>query len=190
MTPADATIIAAIIAAGAAVISVVASLFVARATVRGKLKELEQAQIGDIIRKRIACYPSLWNLCQENITRPMFEEHHTDVLDNWASTLSDKLEAWHTKNGAFLSQSSYEALHLLRKKARIGAVKWNTAAAAHGLHPEPDVNVPYNSGEKSPLGELEKIWTTGFTYKGKQHDPLATCLKNDLGSYAQAVFSK
>lgn len=118
MTPADATIIAAIIAAGAAIISVVASLFVARATVRGKLKELEQAQIGDIIRKRIACYPSLWNLCQENITRPMFAEHHTDVLDNWASTLSDKLEAWHTKNGAFLSQSSYEALHLLRKKGQ------------------------------------------------------------------------
>ena len=88
------------------------------------------------------------------------------------------------------SQSSYEALHLLRKKARIGAVKWNTAAAAHGLQPEPDVNVPYNSAEDSPLGELERIWTTGFTYQGKQHDPLATCLKNDLGSYAQAVFSK
>jgi hypothetical protein len=49
---------------------------------------------------------------------------------------------------------------------------------------------PVGSGENSPLGELERIWTTGFTDKGKQHDPLATCLKNDLGSYAQAVFSK
>jgi hypothetical protein len=60
----------------------------------------------------------------------------------------------------------------------------------HGLHPQPDVNVPSNSGENSPLGELKRIWMTGFTYQGKQHHPIAACLKNDLGSYAQAVFSK
>ena len=46
---------------------------------------------------------------------------------------------------------------------------------------------PVGSGESKypPAILIDTGWP-----EGKQHDPLATCLKNDLGSYAQAVFSK
>lgn len=174
MTSADATIIAAIIAAAAAIISVLASLFVARTTVQGKLNELKQTQIGDILKKRIECYPSLWSLCQENITRPKFSERATQIPDGWASTLSDKLEDWHRDHGVFLSQSSYKALHRLRKKARIFAEESDAAAAA-----------------AQPLAELEAIWTSGFfdEREGRNYDGLATSLKKDLGSYTQAALS-
>jgi hypothetical protein len=73
----------------------------------------------------------------------------------------------------FLSQSSYLALHRLRKEARIAADQAVTAEAAHGT-----------------LAELEKIWSYQFELDGKSHYPLATALKNDLGSYAQAALSQ
>jgi hypothetical protein len=173
MTSDVATIISAIIAAAAVVISVLASLYVARSTVQGKLNELRQTQIGDVLQQRIEHYPSLWSLCQDNITRPMFSERPTQAHDGWASRLSDALEAWHTGHGLFLSEPSYKALHRLRKRARVFAEQSDTAAAA-----------------KVPLGELEMIWTTGFTEDGKLYTSLAASLKNDLGSYAQAALSQ
>lgn len=148
---------------------------------REELDKLKQAQISDIIRRRIEVYPSLWELCQESITRPRFSEHRVQVSDGWASTLSDNLEAWHSENGVFLSESSYVALHRLRKRARVFAEESNTAAAANSLLGEQ---------QNSPLGELEVIWTSGFDDNDEHHDGLATSLKNDLGSYMQPVISR
>jgi hypothetical protein len=175
MTSADATVLAAVIAATAAILSIVASLFVARAsatsTVKAKLDELRQAQITDIIRQRIERYPSLWSLCQESITLPMVSQ--TQVPDGWALTLSNALETWHTENGIFLSQDSYLALYYLREKARSVARESNSSADAAG-----------------PLGELGEIWSRGFTdNENKLHVNLSASLKNDLGSYAQAALS-
>jgi hypothetical protein len=99
MTNSVAKILAAVIAALAAIISVLASVFVARFTVNGKINELRQAQIGDILKKRIEIYPSLWSLCQKSITHPMFSACPAPVEDGWAATLSEQLEDWHAENG-------------------------------------------------------------------------------------------
>jgi hypothetical protein len=175
MTSADATVLAAVIAATAAIISIVASLIVARAsatsTVKAKLDELRQTQISDIIRQRIERYPSLWSLCQESITLPMISQ--AQVPDGWALTLSNALETWHTKNGIFLSQDSYLALYYLREKARKFARNPNSGADAAG-----------------PLSELGGIWSKGFTdNENKPHINLSASLKNDLGSYTEAALS-
>jgi hypothetical protein len=156
-----------------------------------KLEELRQSQIGEIIRKRVECYPDLWALCLEKITRPMFAEHGTQITDGWAAALSDSLEDWHSKHGAFLSQESYIALHRLRKRCRIFAEHANTAAEAK--EPFKKQIPPYYPQARpvGPLEELEDICTRSFTDENdhKQYYGLYTSLKNDLGSYVQAAFS-
>jgi hypothetical protein len=185
MTSADATVFAAVIGAAAVIISIVASLFIARASaaaaaetarasasaaVETKLNELRQTQIRDIVRQRILRYPSLWSFCQENITLAS----HSGVPDEWASKLSDELERWHTENGIFLSQSTYLALFYLRTKARRFAKDAVSGADAAG-----------------PLNELTKIWQEHYTDKeGVERISLSTSMKNDLGSYAQAALSQ
>jgi hypothetical protein len=176
MTSAGATVLAAVISAAAVIVSIVVSIFVARAsatsTVKTKLDELRQTQITDIIRQRIERYPSLWSFCQESITLPIIS--HTEVKDGWASTLSKELETWHTKNGIFLSQSSYLALYYLRKKAREFA-----KTADSGTHAE------------GSLQELAKIWSESFTDEdNRPHINLSASMKNDLGSYAQVALSQ
>jgi hypothetical protein len=177
MTSADATVSAAVIGAGAVIISIVASLFIARAsataTVKTKLDELRQTQIADIIRQRIERYPPLWSLCQESITLSIISLPHTQVKDGWASTLSKELETWHTEHGIFLSQSSYLALWHLRKKAREFAKTADSGADA-----------------ADPLRELEKIWQENFTEDERLYIGLSASMKNDLGSYAPAALSQ
>jgi hypothetical protein len=96
------------------------------------------------------------------------------VKDGWASTLSKELETWHTKNGIFLSQSSYLALYYLRKKAREFA-----KTADSGTHAE------------GSLQELAKIWSESFTDEdNRPHINLSASMKNDLGSYAQVALSQ
>jgi hypothetical protein len=181
MTSADATVWAAVISVSGVFASVTLSFFTAKATAKGKLNELRQNQIGDVLAQRIAHYPSLWELCQRSIAYTTYERYAADVADGWASTLSNELEAWHAKHGVFLSQNSYEALSVIRRKCRTYAVTSNTAKAATAAS---------DKEPSGPLNELEKIWRAGFDHKGKKHDPLAACLKNDLGSYAQAALSQ
>jgi hypothetical protein len=115
------------------------------------------------------------------------------------------LEAWHAEHGVFLSQRSYEALHRLRRVARIFAEISDTATAAKeilGAAAAKEILGAATAKEilgaaaaKGPLGALEQIWTSGFTEKvktgkDKSYDGLATSLKNDLGSYAQAALSQ
>jgi hypothetical protein len=155
MTSADATVLAAVTSVVGVIVSVTASLKAARDAVDGKLNELRQTQLGEIIEQRASCYPELWGLCLDNITRPNFRERRTEINDGWAAALSDSLENWHSRHGAFLSEGSYKALHRLRKRCRIFAERANTAVAAR--NPFGQQNPP-----KTPLEELDEICTNSF----------------------------
>jgi hypothetical protein len=177
MSDTTATILAAIIAV---IVSVAASWVTARITLRTKLDELRQTQLSEIVRERIRTYPSLWKLCQEEISVPLFglaagpQAGLKTVEAGWEAELARKLEEWHSKNGAFLSQETYQGLYRLRSSAQSWAAQGSVAGEE----------------ARERLEDLDGIWTYGFTdFRGNKQNALSFHVRNDLGSFQRAALS-
>jgi len=177
MSDTTATTLAAIITV---IVSVAASWVTARITLQTKLDELRQTQLSDIVRERIRTYPSLWKLCQQQISVPLFglkagpKAGLKTVEAGWEANFAKKLEEWHAENGAFLSGETYQGLYRLRSAARSWAAKDSVI------------------GEESRrrLEDLDRIWTYEFTdFRGSKKNALAYQIRNDLGSYQRAALS-
>jgi hypothetical protein len=164
----DVNVQAALIAAGVALIGTTVTWWQTRVQLRGKIDELTQAQYKDILDKRIEVYPELWLIAQTRLSDLERIAHLTDprwVPDpNWAHELLADLIEWHQNYGVFLSQASYAAFAELRNRT-VKLVR--------------TCNLEKRGPTLAEFQELDRIYYAG--YDGKL--PLATQLKNDLGSY-------
>jgi hypothetical protein len=163
----NATIAAALVAAGASLLGLVVTLATVYWQTRAKLNELLQDQFKEILVKRIEVYPKLWRILQEQLSD--WERFERPVTEEWASTFLASLLAWNADNGVFLSQQTYEAFYVLRQKA-FDVVQ----ACSQGRSPT-----------REDLRAIHAIFYGNYTDPGtgRQHFSLATCLKNDLGAY-------
>lgn len=161
------TIVAAIVAGVISLIGALLSFAAAYWQVRGKLDELLQSQFKDVVAKRIETYPKLWRIPQELLSD--WERLQKPINEEWARALLARLIEWHTEYGVFLSQQAYEAFSALRHEA-LEVVR----RCDKGQHPTLD-----------DLQTMDRIFYAGYSegVSAPRHRPLATCLKNDLGSY-------
>ena len=165
------TIAAALIAAVVSLVVAGVTIVTARWQVRSRLDELTQAQFKDVLIKRIEVYPKLWSIPQTLLSD--WERLDKPIDESWARTLLSSLIQWHSENGVFLSQPAYEAFAALRQEAL-------------------EVARRSNQGQKPTLKDLQTmdlIYYKGFRPRPQDplHVGLATCLKNDLGSYKYAA---
>ncbi len=162
----DERIVVALIAAG---VSLVVSIVTALVTRAGVIRQLRQAQLGQILQKRIEVYPILWSINIRYLTN--WEIEGRPWNHEWAENYLQELNAFNIDNGLFFSQKLYGKFAKLREYLT-GAVE-NTPA-----------------GGKVPEEQWSLIW--GEVY-GKRNKPLkkstpglSTFLKDDLGSYSGA----
>jgi hypothetical protein len=170
----DPRIQAALIAAVVAIIGYLFTRWQTRAELKSKINELTQTQLKDIIAKRIEVYPKLWQIVQtqlsdwervQKLANPQWEPTKL-----WAQNLLSKLMEWHQFYGVFLSQPSYTAFSKLHNEV---------------LELVRTCNRENRSPSIQEFQALDLIYYHGFD--GEL--PLATCLKNDLGSYKTAVLT-
>lgn len=162
----------AVVAAAASLIGALLTFAAAYWQLRVKVDELLQSQFKDIIAKRIEAYPKLWRIPQEQLSD--WERLRKPLSVEWARTLLDSLIEWHAEYGVFLSQHAYEAFATLRQDA-VELVR----RCDQGYAPELD-----------DLQKMDRIYYAGYQgHNGHWHLPLATCLKNDLGSYKLPVLT-
>jgi hypothetical protein len=151
----------------AAVIAAVVAFITARWQVSSKVDELTQTQFKDVIAKRIAVYPLLWEIAQTMLSD--WGLAGKPVTDAWIRAFLTALTKWHAENGVFLSQNSYSKFGALRE----AAIKIVEKCDRGGVPTTAD------------LTALDMIYS-GDSSK-RRRDPrrygLATWLKNDLGSY-------
>ena len=184
-------LIAASMSLAVALISLVANFLIARwqarIQVESKINELTQTQFKDILAKRIEVYPELWRIAQTELSDLEREQKLVnpgwvqgtgwaqnatwEVDAKWAKNLLAKLIKWHQDYGVFLSQASYNAFARLREQTMKQAITCNRE-------------------KRGPtIAEFQRLDET--YYKGTDGDlPLATHLKNDLGSYKSPVISQ
>jgi hypothetical protein len=143
-----------------------------RTQIDTKIHELTQEQFKDILAKRIEVYPKLWYIAQTMLSD--LEREGNLSSPNWAP---DANWARHTENGVFLSQPSYNAFAALRDAAVTLVSKCNLENYKPTLE---------------DFQRLDRIYyrnNLGTPNEDPQHLPLATWLKNDLGSYKSLFIS-
>jgi hypothetical protein len=161
----DTKVSAALVAAVVALIGLAVTIFTTQLQIRSKIDELTQAQLKDVIAKRIEVYPALWFVAQTLLSD--WEREGKPTTSAWATELLTRLMNWHALNGVFLSQRSYESFCELRSKAL-------------------ELVRKCNRGDEPTLADLramDQIYYLGYQTKEGWHKGLATWLKNDLGSY-------
>ncbi len=162
----DERIVVALIAAG---VSMLVGIVTVLATRAGVIRQLRQAQLGQILQKRIEVYPILWSINIRYLTNWKLDKKLQDR--EWAENYLRELNAFNIDNGLFFSQKLYGKFVKLRE--------YLTAAV-----------------EKTPAGgevlkkQTSLIWEEVY---GKKNKPpkkptpgLSTFLKDDLGSYSGA----
>lgn len=169
----DTKVTAAIIAAVVSLIGAILTLLAAHWQVKAKLDELTQAQFKDVLAKRIEHYPRLWKIVQESTSD--WKRAGKAVDFNWVQTLLEGLTAWHAECGVFLSQHAYEKFAELRTRA-LEIVKRCDKDHAPTLGDLDRLDDIYSGVSTAPLDN-------------PSHYGLATCLKDDLGSYKIAAIS-
>jgi hypothetical protein len=164
----DAKVSTALIAA---VVSLAVAILSARLQVRSKIDELTQAQLREVITKRIEVYPQLWFIAQTWLSD--WEREGKPIDSAWATELQAGLMCWHAQNGVFLSQASYESFGALRSTV-LDLVKRCKDGGTLTLE---------------DLRTMDRIYSLGYSTKNGWHDGLATCMKNDLGSYKSLLLT-
>ena len=158
--------VSAALIAGA--VSLAVAIFTTRWQVRSKIDELTQAQLKELLTKRIEVYPQLWLIARTRLSD--WEREGKPIDSTWARELLTELMSWHARNGVFLSQASYDSFAELRGAA-LNLVRRRNAPTLEDLQ------------------ALDRLNTSGYEKKGAHYDGLATCLKNDLGSYKSLVLT-
>ena len=171
-----------------ALVGVAANFLITNLQVRSKINELTQTQLKDIVAKRIEVYPELWCIAQtelsdlerqEKLVNPGWVKDEWtrnakwELDEKWAENLLVKLIDWHQNYGVFLSQHSFEAFVKLRRETL-------------------DLAIACNREKRGPtikeFQHLDRIYYD--TCDGKLSNlPLATRLKDDLGSYKTPFIS-
>jgi hypothetical protein len=161
---ADASLSAAFVAVVAAAVSLSGVWW----TCKSKRDEIIQAQLKEVLAKRMELYPRLWRIPQTFLSD--WERQEKPVDAKWARDFFRELIDWHAEYGVFLSQDAYMTFGELRKAAQ-EVVKRCDAGTLPTY---------------KDLGVMDRIYSLGDP-KRPGHDPLhyglATWLKNDLGSY-------
>jgi len=145
-----------------------------RAQFDNKVNELTQTQFKDIIAKRIEVYPELWLIAQTELSdlerAQKLLNPNWSPDENWAGNLLKQLMEWHQKYGVFLTQDSYDAFSELRNASV-------------------DLVETCNHEKRRPtLAEFQALDQL-YYQRCKGDSPLATRLKNDLGSYKTPYIS-
>jgi hypothetical protein len=171
-----------------ALVGVVANFLITRLQVQSKINELTQTQLKDIVAKRIEVYPELWRIAQTELSdleregklvnpgwvqdlKRWDKDAKWEPDARWAENLLTKLMSWHQEYGVFLSQASYDAFDRLRAKTEDLAIKCNRA-------------------KRGPtIAEFQRL-DQAFYQESDGKSPLATHLKNDLGSYKSPSISQ
>ncbi|MFI2616061.1 hypothetical protein [Streptomyces sp. NPDC018584] len=152
----------------AAVVSILGTLLTVRSTVHTNRNAATQAQFQEIIKKRIEYYPKLWKI-------------HIHYETNWALTNQPKTREWaqeyaHALNefnlegGVFFSQAVYAKFCELRQLLY---------QAIEGTGPQAAV--------PSDLASRIRETVYGSPLGGAG---MATHIKDDLGSYQDAVLQR
>jgi hypothetical protein len=158
----DAKLTAEIITA---LVSIAGSALIARLQIKAKFRELEQAQLKDVLRARLEAYPELWRVLQSQISNWRLEGKRADGA--WARRLFEDLNTCHARYGVLFSQPVYASF------CEVRAAAGKLVAAYDPHHPVPAAAVE----------ELDMIWS------GRGQPGLATQLKDDLGSYRSTLIS-
>lgn len=130
-------------------------------------KQLQQAQLGKILEKRIEAYPKLWAIHIRHETHWAMENKPKDL--KWAESYLAALNDFNVEYGLFFSQALYEKFfelreHLLTAKAQ----------TPKGRTVDPALT--------------QKIRDAVYGRDGKPG--LSTILKDDLGSYRGAALQQ
>src|SRR5262245_17044469 len=154
---------AALIAAAVSILGSGLTFWAARWQVRSKLSELEQAQLKDVLAKRMEAYPRLWHVLQARVSNWRYAGK--PVTGTWARELFDRLNACHAKYGVFFSEPVYRAFFDVRRAV-------GDLVEQYG---------PKDVVPAAEVAELDALWS------GKGQPGLAGLLKDDLGSYRQIL---
>lgn len=159
----------------AAVVSVLGTLLTVRAAVRTSRNSVVQAhnavvqaQVQEIIKKRIEFYPAFWKIPVRYETN--WTLTHQDKTREWAEQYARDLNEFNLEGGVFFSQAVYEKFVELREL----------------LHEAIDETLP---GAEVPRGLTDRI--RRVFYGDRIYGPgLSTVLKDDLGSYQNALLAR
>ncbi len=162
----DERIVVALIAAG---VSMLVGIVTVLATRAGVIRQLRQAQLGQILQKRIEVYPILWSINIRYLTNWKLDKKLQDR--EWAENYLRELNAFNIDNGLFFSQKLYGKFFELRKHL-MAAVE---EAPAGGAVPEELTSIIW-----------EAVYGKDDEETGESTPGLSTFLKDDLGSYSGA----
>jgi outer membrane murein-binding lipoprotein Lpp len=182
------TIIAAIVAGAVSSLGVLAAVVAARWQLNAKLEEIElktkeldlaaerlereldalrQAQLGQILAKRLDAYPRLWSVLLTYGLNWAIERKPRN--EAWARKYLSELNQCNAQCGLFFSQSVYVAFHRLR---------------AHLV----EIDFKLSKGELLDEAEFTRLDTIVSGVDGAPG--LATYLKDDLGSYRPLMLQR
>jgi hypothetical protein len=156
---------AALIAAAVSIVGSALTLLRAQWQLKSKIRELEQAQLKEVLEARLKAYPKVWLIFQEQISNWRIEGKHIDGA--WAKRLYEAINSCHATYGVLFSQPVYDSFCAVRESVGKLATAYN-----------PEQEVPVEA-----LTELDLIWS------GRGKPGLATQLKDDLGSYRSTLVS-
>jgi hypothetical protein len=161
----DDKLAAALIAAAVSVVGSALTLLSARWQLKSKLRQLEQAQLKEVLEARIKAYPKLWRILQTQVSNWHMEGKPANGA--WAKKLYEGLNSCHATYGVLFSQPVYDSFCEVREAASKLAETYS-----------PEQEVPAEA-----VRELDVIWS------GRGKPGLATQLKDDLGSYRSTLIS-
>ncbi|MFF2410921.1 hypothetical protein [Streptomyces sp. NPDC058092] len=152
----------------AAVVSILGTLLTVRATTRTNRNSVVQTQIQEILKKRIELYPQIWKTCIRYEVN--WEFTNQDKTREWAERYAQELNEFNLECGVFFSQAVYKKFFDLREL----------------LHQAIDETPP---GIKVSRRLVDGI--RGSFYGDHVKSPgLSTLLKDDLGSYQDALLAR
>src|SRR5215470_220712 len=113
----DEKVTAALIAAAVSLVtSVFTSVFSARWQFKTKVKELQQAQLKEVLEARIKAYPKVWRILQAQVSNWRMENKPAN--GEWAKRLHEGLNSCHAMYGVLFSQAVYEEFCEVREAVR------------------------------------------------------------------------
>ncbi|MER5948276.1 hypothetical protein ABT127_19700 [Streptomyces sp. NPDC001904] len=145
----------------AASVSVVGTLLTVRAAARTNHNAAVQTQFQEIIKKRIECYPKLWEIHIRYETNWALADR--PKTREWAEQYAHELNNFNLTGGVFFSQPVY---------VRFGELRHYLSQAVHDTPPGAEV-----SPELTYKIRLSVYGGPGYG------DGMSTHLKDDLGSY-------
>jgi hypothetical protein len=164
-------VVAAFVSLIGAVITARVSFLVAKKTVTGQAEAMRQAQLTEIVRKRIETYPAFYEIIAKYGRN--WEINGESHNQEWAEKFLKELIDNNAKNGVFFSERVYRWYGALRNELQ-------------------KLMKDLGNGREATEDEMQRIYDIirGPEMPGDQWPGLGTFLKNELGSYISAAISR